>query len=129
MSVLDAEVRRLIQGTNIAHVATVRPDGGPHVVPVWISMEGERIVFITDPRSVKARNLGRDSRVAFSIVEQDRPNVMAHIRGRVVATVDGAAGWAIIDRLAQDYLGGPYPLRSDRVALLVEPDRAWAQTF
>jgi PPOX class probable F420-dependent enzyme len=129
MTGLDAEVRGLIQGTNIAHVATVLPEGSPHVVPVWISMEGEHIVFITDPRSVKARNIERDPRVALSIVEQDRPNVMAQVRGRVVATVDGAAGWAIIDRLSQEYLGGPYPLRSDRVALLVEPDRAWAQTF
>ena len=129
MSVLDAEVRRLIQGTNIAHIATVLPNGGPHAVPVWISMEDERIVFITDPRSVKARNLDRDSRVALSIVEQDRPNVMAHVRGHVVATIDGAAGWTIIDRLSQEYLGGPYPLRSDRVALLVEPDHAWAQAF
>jgi PPOX class probable F420-dependent enzyme len=129
MSVVDEEVRSLIEGTNYAHLATVLPDGGPHAVPIWIGMEGDRIVFITDPRSRKARNLERDPRVALSIIEQDRPNVMAHVRGRVVAMIDGDDGWTIIDRLAHQYLGTPYPLRTDRVAFLVEPDHAWAQAF
>jgi PPOX class probable F420-dependent enzyme len=129
MSVLDEDVRRLIEGTNYAHLATVLPDGGPHAVPVWVGMEGARIVFLTDPRSRKARNLEREPRVALSIVEQERPNVMAHVRGRVVATVEGDDGWRIIDRLSDKYLGTPYPLRTDRVAFLVEPDHAWAQAF
>jgi PPOX class probable F420-dependent enzyme len=129
MSGLDDEVRRLIEGTNYAHIATVLPDGAPHAVPVWVGLEGDRVAFMTDPRSVKARNLEHDPRVALSIVEQDRPNVMAHVRGRVVEIVDGEAGWTIIDRLSQQYLGTPYPLRTDRVALLIEPERAWAQAF
>jgi PPOX class probable F420-dependent enzyme len=129
MSVLDDDVRRLIEGTNYAHLATVLPDGGPHTVPIWIGMEGDRIVFITDPRSRKARNLEREPRVALSIIEQERPNVTATVRGRVVATVDGAEGWEIIDRLSDQYLGTPYPLRTDRVAFVVEPDHAWAQAF
>jgi PPOX class probable F420-dependent enzyme len=129
MSVLDEDVRRLIEGTNYAHLATVLPDGGPHAVPVWVGMEGDRIVFLTDPRSRKARNLEREPRVALSIVEQERPNVMAHVRGRVVATVEGDDGWRIIDRLSDKYLGTPYPLRTDRVAFLVDPDHAWAQAF
>jgi Pyridoxamine 5'-phosphate oxidase len=98
-------------------------------VPVWVAMEGEHIAIITGPRSVKARNLARDPRVALSIVDQESPNVMAHIRGRVVATVDGDAGWEIVDRLAHKYLGSDYPLRTGRVALLIEPHHAWAQAF
>jgi PPOX class probable F420-dependent enzyme len=128
-SMLPPDVRRLAEGTNYAHVATLLPDGGPHVVPVWIGVEGERLVFMTDPESRKGRNLARDPRVALSITEQERPNVMAHVRGRVVEMLDGDEGWAIIDRLAQEYLGMPYPLRSGRVAMLVEPDRAWAHSF
>jgi PPOX class probable F420-dependent enzyme len=129
MTALGADVRRLVEATNYAHLATVLPDGAPHAVPVWIGLEGDRVVFMTDPRSRKARNVAREPRVALSIVDQERPNVMAHIRGRVVATVDGDAGWAIIDRLSQQYIGAQDPLRTDRVAFLVEPDRAWAQSF
>ena len=123
------DVRALLDAPNIAHIGTVLPDGAPHVVPVWIGVEGERIVFLTSPGSRKARNIERDPRVAISVADHDRPNVMAHVRGRVVERLDGDAGWEVIDRLSHRYIGGPYPLRTDRVAFVVEPDRAWSQEF
>jgi hypothetical protein len=33
MTVLDDEARDLFAGPNIAHIATLLPDGGPHSVP------------------------------------------------------------------------------------------------
>jgi hypothetical protein len=36
----------------------------------------------------------------------------------------GGGAWAIIDRIAHKYTGQPYPLRTDRVVFLVEPERA-----
>jgi PPOX class probable F420-dependent enzyme len=123
------DVRTLLDAPNIAHIATVLPDGGPHCVPIWVGVEDDRVVFLTSPGSRKARNIARDPRVAISVADRDRPNVMAHVRGRVVEVVEGDAGWEIIDRLAQRYIGQPYPLRTDRVAYLVEPDRASAQAF
>jgi PPOX class probable F420-dependent enzyme len=128
-TVLADDVRGLIEGVNHAHLATVMPDGAPHSVPVWIGLEGERIVFLTDPASRKARNIAGDPRVALSITAQDRPSAMAHVRGRVVEVVEGDAAWTIIDRLSDKYLGQPYPLRSDRVVFLIEPERAWAHDF
>ena len=129
MASLPGEVRLLLDGPNVAHVATLLPDGAPHSVPVWIGLEANRIVFLTSPGSRKARNLDRDPRVAISITDRNQPHAMAQIRGRVVARVDGDAGWTIIDRLSQKYIGQPYPLRTDRVVYLVEPERAWAQSF
>jgi PPOX class probable F420-dependent enzyme len=126
---LPDDVRALLAAPNIAHVATVLPDGAPHAVPVWVGVEDGRVAFLTSPRSRKARNLDQDPRVAISITDHDRPNVMAHIRGRVVERVEGDAAWVIIDRLSGEYIGRPYPLREDRVVYLVEPDRAWAQEF
>jgi PPOX class probable F420-dependent enzyme len=129
MQPLDPAVRELAEGPNLAHVATLMPDGAPHSVPMWIGTEGERLVIMTDPESVKGRNLARDPRVSLSITAHDRPNTMAHVRGRIVGTVEGDAGWRIIDRLANEYLGVDYPLREGRAAYLIEPDRAWAQSF
>jgi nitroimidazol reductase NimA-like FMN-containing flavoprotein (pyridoxamine 5'-phosphate oxidase superfamily) len=57
---LDPDVRRTLDGTSIAHLATVLPDGSPHTVPLWIGTYGERIVCFTGPGSRKARNLRRD---------------------------------------------------------------------
>ena len=126
---LPADVRALFEGANIGHVATTLPSGAPHSVPVWVGIEDGRIAFLTGPGSRKARNLDRDPRLAISITRHDQPYEMAHVRGRVAERVDGDEAFEVIDRLAHKYTGQPYPLRSDRVVFLVEPERAWAQKF
>ncbi|NMO02306.1 PPOX class F420-dependent oxidoreductase [Gordonia sp. TBRC 11910] len=117
---LQNEIREVLDGTPIAHLATVRPDGSPHSVPVWIGTLGERVVFITGPASSKARNLRDDPRVAISLTPPDAPFTPVLIRGRVVEWIDGDAGWAIVDELAQKYIGSPYGRDQDRVALVVD---------
>jgi PPOX class probable F420-dependent enzyme len=129
MTPLPPDVRALFDAPNFAHVATLMPDGSPHSVPMWVGLEGEHITFLSSPNSVKARNLGRDPRVCLSIVDHARPTTMAQVRGRVAEVLDGDDGWAGIDRIAQKYIGAPYPLRSDRVLFMVAADRAWAQAF
>jgi PPOX class probable F420-dependent enzyme len=129
MTELPDDVRALFEGANIGHVATTLPSGGPHSVPVWVAMEGDRIAFQTGPGSRKARNLDRDPRLAISITDRDQPYAMAHVRGRVAERLEGDAAFEVIDRISHKYTGQPYPLRSDRVVFLVEPERAWAQTF
>jgi len=129
MTTLTAEVRDLIEAANYAHIATILPDGAPHTVPVWIGLEGDQIAFLTSPRSRKANNLRRDPRVAISITDHQKPYVMALIRGHVVQCLDDDRAWAIIDRLSHQYLGQPYPLRTDRVVYLVEADNAQAISY
>jgi PPOX class probable F420-dependent enzyme len=126
---LPDDVRALFDGPNIGHVATTLPSGSPHSVPVWVGIEGDRIAFLTGPGSRKARNLDRDPRLAISITRHDMPYEMAHVRGQVAERLEGDAAFEVIDRLAHKYTGQPYPLRSDRIVYLVEPERAWAQKF
>jgi PPOX class probable F420-dependent enzyme len=120
---LTPEVRRILDGTPIAHLATVLPDGAPHSVPVWIGTDGDHIVVLTGPNSRKARNLRRDPRVALSLAPADNPFVPVIIRGKIVEWVDGDAGWEIVDRIATKYIGGPYTRDQDRVVALIEPER------
>ena len=129
MTDLPEELRALAEGRNIAHVATLMSDGAPHSVPVWIAVENGHLAFLTSPGSQKARNLDRDPQLAISIVDADRPTRMVTLRGRVHRRVDGDEGWQIIDRIAAKYIGGPYPLWEDRVALMFAVDHASAQTF
>lgn len=129
MNSLPENVRALIDAPNIAHVATVLPDGAPHSVPVWIGSEGDRLAFLTSPNSRKARNLAREPRVAISITDRENPHTMAQIRGRVTERLEGDAAWMIIDRLSHKYIGQPYPLRTDRVVFLVQAERAWGMAF
>ena len=122
MSPLPDEVRALFEGPNYAHLATVLPSGAPHSVPVWTAVEGEHVVFFTQPQSRKARNLERDPRVAFSITDHEQPYRMAQVRGRVVDRVEGEAALEIIDRMALKYTGETFPMRSG-VVYLIEPER------
>jgi len=120
---LDTDVRRALDGTSLAHLATVAPDGSPHSVPLWVGTRGEQIVFLTGPSSRKARNLRRDPRVALSLTAPDNPYQPIIVRGRVVAWLDGDAAWEIIDEIATKYIGTPYSRAEERVVAVIEPER------
>ncbi len=57
-------------------VATVRPDGRPHLAPVWFVAMNGHWYFVTDPKSVKARNLHSNSRIALSLEDGNDPLVV-----------------------------------------------------
>ena len=90
---------------------------------MWAILEDGRIAFFTQSSSRKARNLASDPRVALSIVDESNPYCNAQIRGRVVETVDGDAALEVIDRIAQHYIGTPFPMRSGTV-YWIEPETA-----
>ena len=117
---LDPELRDLLNGTPIAHVATLLPDGAPHAVPVWIGTHEDKVVIMTGPESQKARNLRHDPRVAVSLTPPDNPFTPVVLRGKVVRWLDGAEGWKVVDAMAQKYLGGPYGRENERVVGLIE---------
>lgn len=120
---LAAEVRNVIDGTPVAHLATVLPDGSPHTVPVWIATHDDQLVFLTGPASRKARNLRRDPRVALSLTPPDDPFVPVVIRGRVVGWLEGDEAWTVVDQIAAKYIGAPYPRDEPRVVAVVEAEK------
>jgi PPOX class probable F420-dependent enzyme len=120
---IDPDVRRVLDGTSLAHLASVLPDGAPHSVPVWIGTDGDHVAILTGPDSRKARNLRRDPRVALSLTPADNPFQPVIIRGRVVEWLEGDTAWEIVDRISTKYTGGPYSRGEERVVALIEPDR------
>jgi PPOX class probable F420-dependent enzyme len=123
MAPLPDDVRTLLEGPNVAHLATVLPDGSPHTVPVWVGLEDGRIAFFTGEHTRKARNLAADPRVAVSLVAHDNPYRMGSVRGRVTDVVRGEAAMEIVDRIAYRYTGEPFPMR-DMTIYLVEPEHS-----
>jgi PPOX class probable F420-dependent enzyme len=118
--------RRIMEGPNFASVATVMPDGSPHVSTIWIDLDGDDVVvFNTSEGRVKIANLRRDPRVAISVFDQNDPYEQVVVHGTVVdLTHDGAREH--IDRLAKKYLGlDEYPWLEpgeQRVIVRVRPD-------
>jgi PPOX class probable F420-dependent enzyme len=71
------------------HLATVGPDGGPHVTPVMMGLQDPWLLFSLTGKQ-KVRNLERDPRACVSIC---RPGSMAHVIvwGRIELRVDPEA--------------------------------------
>jgi PPOX class probable F420-dependent enzyme len=97
--------RFLSEGSRTAKIATVRADGRPHVAPVWFVIDGDSVVFTTGKRSVKGRNLLRDSRVSICVDDETMPFAMVLIEGTAVLSEEPEAllDWAT--RLARRYVG------------------------
>jgi PPOX class probable F420-dependent enzyme len=122
---LSAEIKQLVDRPNFAHLATLMPDGSPSNTPVWVGREGDRLLIGTSEGSLKARNTGRDPRVALSIVDFHDPYMEAQLRGRVVERRPDPE-LKLMDPISQKYIGKPFPMRSyeGRVALVIEVDKA-----
>ena len=114
----------LLREKVLAHVATVMPDGSPHVTPVWVDTDGEAVLFNTAKGRLKYRNLSRDPRIAISLSAKDNDYRTVVLRGRAELIEEGAD--AHIDRLAKKYTGADsYPNRQPgavRVTVRVVPE-------
>jgi PPOX class probable F420-dependent enzyme len=54
-----AEARRRFGAAQIARLATVRPDGRPHIVPVVFALDGDRISMVVDEKPKRSSDLQR----------------------------------------------------------------------
>ncbi|HSP56021.1 MAG TPA: PPOX class F420-dependent oxidoreductase [Dehalococcoidia bacterium] len=122
---LPENVKKLFREPNFGHLATLMPDGSPHVSVVWVDIDGDRIIVNTQEGRIKPANVRHDPRVSISIYEQANPYNSATIRGRVVdITHEGAEEG--IHKLAKKYMGQdryPYLQPGDqRVIIVIEPE-------
>jgi PPOX class probable F420-dependent enzyme len=123
---LSEEIKKLIRGANFGHLATLMRDGAPHVDPVWVDLEDERIVVCSGASSLKAKNTKRDARVGLSVIAMDNPYREAQLRGRVVEQRSDR-DFRVLDRISHKYTAKPFPMRdkpAERVVLVIAVDRA-----
>ena len=122
---LSPDAVRLVDAPNVAHLATLMPDGWPKVEPVWIGRDGDLLLVATDAKSLKARNVAHDARVAVSVTDEDNPYEQLLVRGTVVE-VRTDDDLAVLDTLSRKYLGEPFARRrwSARVVLVIRADVA-----
>jgi PPOX class probable F420-dependent enzyme len=129
MTELTEKAKRLFSEANLAHLATLMPDGSPQVTPVWIDLDGNRILINTADGRVKERNMRRDPRVAISVVSGSDPYDRVSICGRVVEITNGDEAARHIDKLAKKYMGlDTYPNHrpeEQRVIVEIEPESVY----
>lgn len=116
--------RDLMETTALVHVATIGPDGGPQNNPVWFDWDGEHVLFSQTKARQKYRNLGRDPRIALSMVDPENPYRYLEIRGEV-ARVEEDPDNEFINAMSKKYIGiDEYPYHQpgdERVVVFVKP--------
>lgn len=122
---LAPEVKSLLSRPNFAHFCTLMPDGSPTSTPVWIGLEGDRILIATGEESLKAKNAKRDPRVSLSMVDFHNPYEEVQIRGRLVEFREDPK-FEVMDEISHKYIGADFPMRNSpgRVVLVIEVDNA-----
>jgi PPOX class probable F420-dependent enzyme len=125
---IPEEGRRILEKKGLAHVASLMPDGSPHVTPVWVDVDGDEILINSAEGLLKYENLRRDGRVALSVTDPDDPYVAVIVRGRVKEMTHEDAD-EHIDALARKYLDEDrYPFHEPgerRVRIVIEPERVY----
>jgi PPOX class probable F420-dependent enzyme len=105
---LPDDLLALLRRPSPCYLATVLPNGAPHLTQTWVDTDGRHILINTVQGRQKVRNIERDPRVAVTISDPDRPRRYYAVRGRVLdVTTDGAVDH--IELLSRRYLGTPYP--------------------
>jgi PPOX class probable F420-dependent enzyme len=94
-------VKSVIDRREFATVATLQPDGAPQLSVVWITRDGDDLLFSTVEGRRKHTNLLRDPRIGVLVYPRDDPYFYIEVRGTASMTRDGGA--ALIDALAAKY--------------------------
>jgi hypothetical protein len=67
------ETKTKLEENKIIWVATVRPEGRPHLVPVWFVWEDPKIFLSIDPASVKSHNIAANPWMALALEDGTHP--------------------------------------------------------
>jgi len=81
-SLAAARIARFLADEPVVWLSSVRPDGGPHIVPIWFWWDGEAILLFSKPDAQKVRNLRAKPSVMLALGEADDDFDVGMIRGR-----------------------------------------------
>lgn len=105
-SLSDAALE-LLRSDAVATLATLNPDGSPHLSMAWVDFEDGEVVIGSITDQPKLRNIRRDPRVSLTI-QTSRTNEAGLLEYLVItgtARITEGGGADLLQRLARTYLG------------------------
>lgn len=118
-------VTERMAGSRNYWVATTRPNGRPHVMPVWGLWLDEAFFFSTDPRSRKGRNLAANPEVVVHLESGDEAVVLEGTAQRVT---DQTVQTRFADAYEAKYEFRPDPANPDQGVYRLNARTAFAWT-
>jgi PPOX class probable F420-dependent enzyme len=77
----DAHIDQRLRTEPIIWLATTRPDGRPHNVPVWFWWNGATVLIFSQPDKQKVRNLRHSPHVILALDTRDEGEDVVIIEG------------------------------------------------
>lgn len=127
----DEEINAFLDDAWTIHVASIGPDGAPHLVPMWFIRDGSTIQFWTFGKSQKILNLRRDPRVTIMAEAgtdySELRGVTIQGRAEIVEDVARISDFAVrcLGKYYGDQPGGAEELAASamkRVLVIVRPE-------
>ncbi len=75
-------IDRLLRDEPVVWLSSVRPEGGPHLVPIWFSWDGRQILIASKPHAQKIRNLRANPNVMLALGEAEDDFDVGLLEGR-----------------------------------------------
>lgn len=93
-----ASVERMLRAARYLWISSTSADGSPHLVEQWCAWVDDTLYFEGSDRTLWARNLERDPRLAFGVQVDDRAAY-----GQAVVDVARALERSVAARIARQY--------------------------
>lgn len=90
-----------LQAEPIAWFTSIRADGFPHAVPVWFLWHDNEVVVLTEPGSVKVRNVRGNNKVVVHLEAGADHEQLTVLQG--IAHIDAQPTSEWIDRIGEEY--------------------------
>ena len=131
-TLISADVQAFLGQPHVAALATVRPDGRPHVTPVWFDFDSGEFTVSTFRGTQKLENVSHKGFAALSIFTQEPPyrNVIVEGTARVGSPVDNVWRERVAVRYLGEHAGRVYVQETadwDVIAIHIRPMR-WTST-
>jgi PPOX class probable F420-dependent enzyme len=91
----DAHIDKRLRAELMMWLSTVRPDGRPHLVPVWFLWDGRTILIFSQPNQQKLRNLQRNPNVMVALDTAGQGDDVVMIEGKAELLNDPAVSAAL----------------------------------
>ena len=87
-----ARIDRMLRTEPVLWLSTVRPEGGPHLIPSWFSWDGREILIASKPGAQKVRNLRANPVAMLALGEAEDDFDVGLLEGRAELLDEPAAG-------------------------------------